>query len=155
MIKLTLIKKKNAFFFLINSFFCSLISQNSFTSESIEKFTKCIKRDFTYSDKISLELALLFLQQGYEICTLIDKIDPQISSQLGVQCGSCKNKILSYAEFAGSLVASNLQDQYDTFKKLLSNPEAQKINLFIMKVANEQQIKCSNCEKFGHWIKIN
>jgi hypothetical protein len=132
--------------------FFNLLAKNS--STPLKEFTNELKSVFDTTKTISLELALSVLQYGYEICTVIEKIKPEIASQLGIECQGCKNKILSCAEFSGCLLAcggNKNKDQLDHFKKLLFNPEVEAINLFMMSIANEKQIKCPMCEKFVYW----
>jgi hypothetical protein len=87
---------------------------------TLQEFTGELKRDIDITKTVLFSLALIVLQQGYEICTAIEKVNPQILSQLGACCEKCRNKILSCAEFAGCLVAYGVQDQLDKFKQLFS-----------------------------------
>jgi hypothetical protein len=123
-------------------------------SKSLAEFTNELKRSVDTTKTFSFELAMLVLQQGYEVCTAIEKMDPKIASQLGVQCGMCQNKILSCAEIAGCLLGDGAQDQLDTLKGLLSKADVQAINTFIKNTANDQQVKCIVCEQSGHWVDI-
>lgn len=146
-------KKQGIFLMGVFGFFVGCFSAEVL-SRPLAEFTNELKRNIDTTKTISFDLALLVFQQGYEVCTAIEKIDSKIVSRLGVQCGKCRKKVLSCAEFAGCLLASGAQEQLDKFKKLLSKPEEQAINTFIKNAANDRQIKCVLCEQSGHWVDI-
>jgi hypothetical protein len=143
-------KNNNLFFILLTLTVYPFYIASENSSITLKEFSKELKRSTDTTKTISFEFAIHVLQEGYSICSAIEKIKPQISSQLGAKCKEC-SKILSCAEFAGCLLASGMQNKLDDFKKLLSDPEIQPINMFIKNTANEQKIKCAQCGKLTHW----
>jgi len=124
------------------------------SATSLNEFSSELRRSIDPKKEFSLELSLLVLQQGYEVCTLVDKIDPKISSLLGVRCKECKKKIFSCAELAGTLLADGAMDKLNQFKKLLGNSDKKAVNQFMIQATNEQQVKCPECKKIVQWIEL-
>lgn len=136
-------------------FFCNLFVNASTDLTTLNGFTSEFKKSIDTQKTFSLEAALSVLQNGYEICMAIENFGPNVSSKLGVQCGSCKNNILTCAGLAGHILASGALDEFKKLKRLLATADIKTINLFIVKSANEHQVKCVICEKFGPWVELD
>ena len=145
-------KNRNIFLILLFAGYWFCLCAESATTP-INNFSEELKRSFDIQKTDDLEFALYVLQQGYEVCTIIEGINSTTASTFGISCGGCKHKILSPAEFAGFLCARKAQNQLDDFKKLLTSQDKEAVNQFMMDTANQKELKCPLCSKFVCWIK--
>jgi hypothetical protein len=135
-------------------FFISCFIATNCFPHHINDFNCALERNLNVSPTRSFDMVFYFITHAYEICSAIDHLKPEVVSKLGIRCDGCKTTVLSCAEFGGHLCAAMGVKQMDTLKDLIIKGDAVAINLFMQTVANEQQFKCSECNKFVQWGAI-
>ena len=103
---------------------------------------------------MSPELVSYVLTEAFEVIDFIEQLGEDAKNKVGVLCSGCQKMILVPAELAGHLCIRMDQENLDILKELLREKNVEKINAFILAVAQEKQFACSLCRAYAGWIEL-